>query len=56
MTGKRVLITGANGFLGRHIVEKFQNVFRVNILVRNRNYIKENIFYFENEISSLFCL
>ncbi len=35
MTRKRILVTGANGLLGKHTVEYFKNDYEVHAIVRN---------------------
>jgi len=44
-----VLVTGANGFVGQHVVARLQKEYTVSCLVRNRNYTnpKSKVIYFD---------
>lgn len=46
---ERVLVSGANGFLGKNLVHALQDSYRVNCLVRDRNYRnnKATVYYFQ---------
>ena len=64
-SGKRILITGGNGFIGKYFVETFKEynkflkkpilvyVYDTNIKNNNRNRFP-NIFYFKSDVSKEF--
>ncbi len=49
MNIKRILITGANGFLGKNLVAEYQDLLPVNCLVRKRSFESQqaNVYYFK---------
>ena len=54
----KILVTGATGFIGRHLVKCLVNTNEIHIIVRKESHIpfeteKINIFYYDGSIEKL---